>query len=626
MNSATLSILWLFISIVLLLGLPGLAMGRVLLPSTSVDQQVALAPAVSISCWALLWLFATAVRLPVNTITVAAVLGAALAVLVVDSVRRWPEAWDWRAPVARSTLVLLAIALVGTALRLYWWREAVTALGSDGYHHSLISQLLIDNHGLPSSYEPYAPIASFSYHFAFHSVVASLHMITGRDAVVLTRLVGQVLSVVGLLPVYGLVRQLGGGARAGVGAVLAAMLLSAFPAFFLNWSRLTQLTALAIIPAALAVTIAILDDTRFRWRPLLLAALLVAALFTAHYLIVVFYLYGLGLLFVFKLVDRARKRSPLVRWSLRVVPLGVGALLLAALWIVRLAQRFVPQVALGTIDGSAGSGYYDVNELGISWSSYRLFLLVAALAVLALIWLRQRGALWLAAWVVLSIGYSNPYWLSPLLPGIGRLDFITALTSCYVPAAAVLGLAFERLWLVARSRTLLMSGVVGGTTLLLGAGVVLQNSLFVPSERYVQQQDMAAAQWLVDSTPADSVIMSNCFAWPWSPNYIVSADAGGWMPLLAHRATVIPPLIRNLEWVPDTGLSQRLADLCGGLSNQPDSQQVRQLLQREHISLIYLGERDGFIDPNKLIALPNYYKLVYHQDHVEIFQVVDSAP
>lgn len=621
MSIVTLSTLWLLISTALLLGLPGLALGRALLPSARIDQQVALAPATSIAAWALFWLFATLLRLPINAVTVAVVLLVAASGLVVGS-WRGPKTFDWREPSAQAAGWLLGATLLCTALRLYWWREAVTALGSDGYHHSLISQLLIDNGGLPSTYAPYAPIASFSYHFAFHSIVASLHMLTGRDAVNLTRFVGQIISVVGLLPIYALVRQLRGGAQAGITALLVAALLSAFPAFFLNWSRLTQETALAIIPAALAVTITLLDAQRWQWRTALLGAILVAALFTAHYLIVLFYLYGLGLLFFFDLVVRVRRREPLVRWSLRSAALGFGALMLASPWIYRLSTRFVPQVALGTIDGSAGSGYYDLAMLGISWDSYRYLLLAAVLALLALIWLRQRGALWLAAWAALSVGYSNPYWLSPLLPGIGRLDFITVLTSCYIPAAVVLGLTYERLWLLAQRRSWLTGAFATSSLALVIVGIQLQSGLFVPSERYVQQPDVAAANWIAAKTPIDSVIMPNCFSWSWSPNYVVSADAGGWMPLLAHRPTIIPPIIRNLEFVPDTSLSQRLAGLCMGLRDQPDSPQVKDLLRKDNISLIYLGERDGFIDPNKLAAFPDSYKLLYQQDKVEIFQVL----
>jgi len=117
--------------------------------------------------------------------------------------------------------------------------------------------------------------------------------------------------------------------------------------------------------------------------------------------------------------------------------------------------------------------------------------------------------------------------------------------------------------------------------------------------------------------------MPNCFTWPWSPNYVVSADAGGWMPLLANRPAIIPPVMRNLEWVPDASLSERLYQLCQGLSNYPESDETQQLLQENGIELIYLGERDGFIDPNRLAALPDRYKLIYQHDKVEIFEVID---
>jgi|GEM_PF-2355137 len=626
MAIVTFDTLWLIASTGLLLFLPGIALARLLVPKTTIDQQIALAPAVSTACLALIWLYATLIGASIQTLAIWGVLGCA-ALLLVWSLSK-PASWleNTRRPAFYASIALGFVALIGTGLRLYWWREAVTALGSDGYHHSLITQLMIDRGHLPDNYEPYAPMASFSYHFAFHTVAASLHMLTGRDAVNLTRFLGQVYSMIGLLPIYALARQLGAQRITALCSIGLIALLSAFPSFFLNWSRLTQQTALAVIPAALALTIAFFEEKRFDWRLLLLSGMLVAALFAAHYLIVLYYLYAFALLCLYDLIRRARQHiidTSYLYWLTRPIALGNLALLLAGPWIYRLIFRFVPQVALGTIDGSADEGYYKVNELGISWESYRFFLLAGLLAAFFLVWKRKKGAFWLLSWAALSIAYSNPTWLWPGLPGVGRLDFITVLSSSYIPAGILLALSLEELWNSAQSIAWRPALFALPSLALVLIGMRLQASLYVPSERYVQLPDLQAAQWLAESTPNDSLIMPNCFTWPWSPNYVVSADAGGWMPLLANRPAIIPPVMRNLEWVPDASLSERLYQLCQGLSNYPESDETQQLLQENGIELIYLGERDGFIDPNRLAALPDRYKLIYQHDKVEIFEVID---
>jgi hypothetical protein len=626
MAIVTFSTLWLICSTGLLLFLPGIALLRLLAPKIAIDQQIALAPALSTACIALLWLYATLVRVPIQAVAIWIVLGCAALLII----WRLPQRDSWaelvRQPAWYAALGLGLFALLGTGLRLYWWREAVTALGSDGYHHSLITQLMIDQGHLPDNYQPYAPMASFSYHFAFHTVAASLHLITGRDAVTLTRFLGQIYSLIGLLPIYALCRQLGAQRLTALLSLALIALLSAFPSFFINWSRLTQQTALAIIPAALALSINVFEEKRFDWRLLLLAGITVAGLFAAHYLIVVYFLYGFALLCLYDLIQRARQHKldrSYLSWLLRPIVLGSLALLLAGPWIYRLIFRFVPQVAMGTIDGSADEGYYKVNELGMSWESYRFFLLAAVFAGLFLVWRKKRGAFWLLSWATLSIAYSNPTWLWPGLPAIGLLDFITVLASSYIPAGILIALGLEELWLIAKPlawRPALFA--IPGIALVL-ISFQLQASLYVPSERYVQVPDLAAAQWLAQTTDPDSLIMPNCFAWPWSPDYVVSADAGGWMPLLANRPAIIPPVMRNLEWVPDSSLSPRLAQLCTGLSNYPESDETRELLRENGIELIYLGERDGFIDPNRLAALPDRYKLIYQHDKVEIFEVLD---
>lgn len=617
---------WLIASTGLLLFLPGIALSRLLAPKAALDQQIALAPAVSTACLALVWLYATLIRMPIQALAIWSLLGCA-ALLIVWRLPK-PATWSGsvRKPAFYASLALGIVALLGTGLRLYWWREAVTALGSDGYHHSLITQLMIDQGHLPDNYQPYAPMASFSYHFAFHTVAASLHLLTGRDAVNLTRFLGQVYSMIGLLPIYTLTRQLGAQRATALGSIVLIALLSAFPSFFLNWSRLTQQTALSVIPAALALTIAFFEEKGFDWHLLLLAGMVVAALFAAHYLVVLYYLYAFALLCLYDLIQRVRQGTvdkSYLYWLGRPIALGSLALLLAGPWIYRLIFRFVPQVALGTIDGSADEGYYKVNELGISWESYRFFLLAALIAALFLVWRRKKGAFWLLSWAALSIAYSNPTWLWPGLPGVGRLDFITVLSSTYIPAGILLALALEELWSSAQAIAWRPALFGLPCLVLVLVGIRLQASLYVPSERYVQLPDLQAAQWLAESTPADSLIMPNCFTWPWSPDYVVSADAGGWMPLLANRPAIIPPVMRNLEWVPDTSLSQRLDQLCMALSNYPESDETQELLRENGIELIYLGERDGFIDPNRLAALPDRYKLIYQHDKVEIFEVID---
>src|SRR5205823_14505829 len=138
-------------------------------------------------------------------------------------------------------------------LRLWSTRALLPTLGADTYHHTLIAGLLVERGGLPANYEPYAPIRSFAYHFAFHSLVAWLHWWTGAGIGELVGLAGHLVNAAVALGVaFFVLRALGDGLVALLAAWLVA-LLCVFPAYFANWGRFTQASGLLLLPVAAAL-------------------------------------------------------------------------------------------------------------------------------------------------------------------------------------------------------------------------------------------------------------------------------------------------------------------------------------------------------------------------------------
>src|SRR5438876_1216387 len=87
----------------------------------------------------------------------------------------------------------LWLALVATALlvRLYLVRGLPVGLWGDSYHHTMIAQLLVDHRGLFSSWQPYAPLTTLTYHYGFHSNVAFFYWLTGIPVTTSVLYVGQ---------------------------------------------------------------------------------------------------------------------------------------------------------------------------------------------------------------------------------------------------------------------------------------------------------------------------------------------------------------------------------------------------------------------------------------------------
>src|SRR5206468_8202057 len=80
-----------------------------------------------------------------------------------------------------ASLALFGISLAALLVRLYAVRDLPVGLLGDSYHHTLMAQLLVDNRGIFSSWQPYAPLATFTYHFGFHANVAFVYYVTGMN-------------------------------------------------------------------------------------------------------------------------------------------------------------------------------------------------------------------------------------------------------------------------------------------------------------------------------------------------------------------------------------------------------------------------------------------------------------
>ncbi len=238
-----------------------------------------------------------------------------------------------------ANLALLGIFLAGLSVRVaQGWGEPA-ALGSDAYHHTLISQLVIDNAGIPNNYLPYAPLGSFTYHYAFHALVAVSYWLGGAVAfgagplttAKLTLMVGQVLSAFAPLVAYLLARHFTGSTKVGLVAALIPAVIEIFPTYYINWGRDTQMVGLLGLPLVMIASGLALNNhsplvryinsgsverarlisaIRRRRTPLLpvtsflhhsevravmITGTLAAGLFLAHYRIIILFYFFLGL-------------------------------------------------------------------------------------------------------------------------------------------------------------------------------------------------------------------------------------------------------------------------------------------------------------------------------------------
>ena len=402
--------------------------------------------------------------------------------------------------------------------------------GSDSYHHALITQLIIEKGKIPDSYEPYASIDSFTYHFGFHSFVAFFHWLSGMDVARSVLMVGQLIN--GLIPlsVFFFAVRLTKSKAAGLLGALTVGLISVFPAYYVNWGRFTQAAGLMLLPIALAWTIECVEREKRDARALIVASIILSGLLLTHYRILVFYLAFMAVYLVYRVICTVFRRGSHTSDLLCSVPTGqldrsdehgqevkevagilcrfliMGALSLGL--VSPWGWRLLHSPTLARLARSATrpeSSFVSLARLGdarLFHSNYPLLVLLG-LGILWGLCRREKMTVLLLLWVGILLIFSNPYWVG--LPGVGFADFITVVTSLFLPAAIVIGSLGSRLLEVLR-RYIPKAGLLAGL-LMVAVAVGSAGSMFTivnSGNVYVHEADRAAMEWIRENTAIDA--------------------------------------------------------------------------------------------------------------------------
>jgi hypothetical protein len=576
----------------------------------------------------------------------ALILAALVASASVIALRQGPQWWrwlrtplPWRERLAWLDAPLLALALVmllGAGVRLWVVRGVNVGFWGDSYQHTMIARLLLDNGGLFQSWQPYAPLSSFTYHFGFHGNVALFEWATGWLTGVATPrnvvLVGQFFNALSPLTLYPLAVRLSANRWTGVATVLFASLLSPMPMQYVNWGRYTQLAGQVILPIVLWLVMEALDHARPDLRRWLLAGFALAGLGLTHYRIVFFAPCFLLPYLAWRLWHDRHDRRRLGQTAAGLAVIGGLSLAIMAPWLWNLFRGEYPAVAASVAtDPTAVARLSRSDLLTNPWPfvSWPLALLGALGALLAL-W-RRAATILVAAWMVLLLLLANPYWLG--LPGTGLVDNFGMIIGLYMPVSMLAGYAIgEGIALASlrwRPAKLLAVLVIVGLGL---AGTYARASVLNPNYQMVTPGDEAAMAWIEANTSPDARFLVNGFL-AFEGNYVAGTDAGWWIPLLTGRGNTVPPLTYASEASAEPDYVQAVGDLARYVENTPlDDPATVAWLQQQGITHIYIGVRRGhagdpdepLLDAASLQASP-YYRIVYQQQGVTIFELTPEG-
>lgn len=623
------------------LWLPG---GTILLwlkPPLRVDSVswLALAAGVSLSLYAVGLVLLSLTPITLSSITIRLLFGGWL-LLLGGGLWRWFQAWRQAQPDSAGAMLLrpvltrwvdpagwsiVLILLIAAAVRGLMIQQVAVPLWADSYHHTLISQLIVDHGRIPSNWEPYVPLQSMNYHIGLHSMIAVFHWLAGLDITLAVLWVGQLLSWLAVPMAYLLGRYVGGGAWVGIAAAAVIAFFSQYPIYYLNWGRYTQLAGQVLLPVLMILTWVWLSQ-RERSRALFgLGMLLAAGLFISHYRVTVFYVsFVLALLMVRWATNRQWR--PALEDGLRLALVALGALALALPRLLNLIGSQLVEINVG-LAALPDDSYFKTTHNALSNPFEFVSLPMLALAGLGWAlasWQRKSEVVVLGLWGWLLLLMANPHVLS--LPGSGFITNFAVYIAAYIFLSVLVGYGITQL-LMPLLRWQLPGWIIVLALLTIGISTgYTQSQLLVRGNQLVTQPDLAAMTWIRQHTPADAAFLTNSRL-SYGGYTVAGTDAGWWLPLLAERDGLAPPLIYGMETPAEASYPWDVYYRWRALREiPPPPDELARLMQEYNLTHVYIGQRRGLVwqgtetplDPAELVAAPQF-SLLYAVDGVRIF-------
>jgi len=606
---------------------PGTSLVLALWPRGKLDiiQTACMGVVASLALFPLLLLWGTTAGIPIGSGLLRGILVASALSLTWRAVG--PR--SVRAPLNPADLGVLvalggvfALALVG---RLYAIWGIVYPPGADTYHHTIVTEMIVQAGAVPTGYRPYTAIDGYSYHFGYHTYSAFLAMLTGLPAHRAVFWGAQFLNALTAPSLYMLVASVTGNRIGGLGAAVVGALTCHMPATYVIWGRNPQLAGQVILPVLMALTVMTVDGGRLQWRRIVLAAILLAGLALTHYRVTI--LYG-----AFALVAGCHAiLSRRLSWGwLAIVgggfaAIGIVACALTLPWVLHFLSGAAPMSQEAVSLNQAQQVDALTWEEVVTWGLRPPLLVVTAVAALWSLsrWRHRPLSVMMVAWTALLLVLATPQ-VSGLPPGY--VTYRTVIIALYLPSAVLLGVAFSALpdlevrtvmWEADPSNrgapVLVRLRIVIALLLVLWGVREMAGVRSTPRHELVRNTDREAMAWIRENTPPDAVFAAEpLFYLPWAA---AGNDAGYWLPYMAERATILPAMIYTAE-----GSPKYVAETNAALRGLIEARSSDELADRLHalgVQYIYItGPTEGCWKEHALDD--RLFEVVYRLDDIRV--------
>lgn len=562
-------------------------------------------------------------------------LGPALAILSIGLIiihfrRKGKSVVPFHVKVDVFNGLYIFIVLLLVVTRIFVIRDMIAPAWGDSVHHTQIVQLLLDHWGLFQSWAPYAPMITFTYHFGFHTLVASWSFLSTMDAAHSVLVVGQVINILSILVLYPLATRIAGGNQwAGIFAILIAGLWSNMPAYYVNWGRYTQLTGQLCLP----VFIWMLD---LWWHPkvekhrlyILPMIVIIAGTFLIHYRIAIF-LVTAGI--AWTACSLISYKSFAHEWKRRTLLLLIAASLAAAIvlpWEVIVYSGKLSEIATSMVKRGVNMsvGLNDLSAWGAIYNDYSYWLWAIALFALVLGVAKRPQIIGpFVLWLLLIFLVTNPFLL--FLPGSILITNFTLEIAAYIPISIFVG------WLLSEINNWLTKKPYGQTsmatvTIIMIIGFTIPQFSVVDSFfQMVYPADIRSFRWINENIQFNTKFLVNGFLAN-SNSVVVGSDAGWWLPYYTKRLSTIPPILYIAEQLPagmdSNSIRQTTEEVVDSKGNH---NRLRTILCQNGITHVYLGEKQGQVGVGAVSLIPlewlqqnSDFRLLHQVDQSQVWE------
>jgi len=542
----------------------------------------------------------------------------------------------WFFAIATASFAFLTSPLVGL------W---VTP-GDDGELYSLITQRFIATGGIPVGWGAVADPSWYEERThlllpGFSGTVASVVYLVPVGIPTAVSIIASVYRSLTALSLFLLVYAL---SQKKLPALLSMLIYGVTvvepPIAWFNWGGMAELSAISLLPVAVAASYAIYVRGVGSWRYLTWVSIVIGGMSLLHPYALFYYL---AFLIPFTLFALLRKRSlnTLVIWT----PAIFGLILASA----PILHALGPEASIAPLYSLRNPGWTPVLSWSMPWTQvfhsvwWRIttvyggatvgLLIVGLILVPPPFWSGPKQTslvlgLWYAGMLFLHENNPNGLFVVPF-PFWYRVDANRTFGVTSILVGAFIGLSLHQIALSFRPTQLTATTgtprfprdrerqrwilILALVLLLIGTQVLFNASMLI-GERVnspITAGDIQAFHWIKDQTPPDSTF------------FVSQADAGGWIHLYTSRRVVFPfGVVTNY-----TLLDEYSAALSAFVANASSPLSLDFMLS--------LGVTDVYVGPARIYGRPGFdaakilgsglFDVLYHRGDVWIFHLNRTA-